>query len=160
MTADGRIEMIDVIEMFGDELDLTPPKVCGRIVTGFNGLILGLESKSGGLENNMVYEIRSKGGVLNLKKKGKSRINFNTENRDISQILLMERSKLIITKMEEYQLDLDKELNDEGWFKIRDKYLKIVDNSELQSEELNMAEEKLKILQTMIPISKNPEKWV
>ena len=98
MTADGRIDMMDIMGMFGGgELDLTPPKSCGRIVTGFNGAILGLETKSEGLEDNMVYEIESNNGVLTLKKKGKSHIDFNHSNRDISSLILTESNKLILT---------------------------------------------------------------
>jgi hypothetical protein len=162
MTEDGKIDMMDIMGMFGGgELDLTPPKSCGRIVTGFNGLIVGLETKSEGLEDNTVYEIESKGGILTLKKKGRSRINFNSERRDISQILLMERTKLILTQTEEYKMEVDEELADIGWIDTRDKYLEIVNGSSLcEVEELNVAEEKLKILRTICPMSKYPEKWI
>jgi len=156
MTADGRIDMMDIMGMFGGgELDLTPPKSCGRIVTGFNGLILGLESKSSRLlEDNTVYEIESKNEVLTLKKKGKSRIDFNTENRDISQILLMESTKLILTQMEEYNMELNEELADKGWFKTRDRYLVA------SVKKVKGAEDKFKLLCNMYPRSKHPDKWV
>jgi len=154
MTADGRIDMMDIMGMLGGgELDLTPPKSCGRIVTGFNGLILGLETKSMGLEDNMVYEIESKADTLTLVKKGKSRIDFNSENRDISQILLMENTKLILTQTEEYKMEIDEELADIGWIKTRDLYL-------VSSETDTIAQEKLKILRVMYPLYKHPEKWV
>jgi len=155
MTADGRIDMMDIMGMFGGgELDLSTPISCGRIVTGFNGLILGLETKAQILEDNTVYEIESKGDTITLRKKGKSRINFNTENRDISQILLMENTKLILTQMEEHKMELDEELADKGWFDTRDRYLLEAD------ENVEGAEDKFKLLCNMYPMSKHPEKWV
>ena len=156
MTADGRIDMSDIAGMLCDgDLDLTPPKSVGRIVTGFNGLILGLESKSSRLlEDNMVYDIESKNGILTLKRKGKSRIDFKTENRDISQILLMESTKLILTQMEEYNMELNEELADKGWFETRDRYLVEAD------EKVKGVEDKFKMLCNMYPMSKYPDKWV
>ena len=154
MTADGRIDMMDIMGMLGGgELDLTPPKFCGRIVTGFNGLILGLETKSIGLEDNMVYDIQTKNGVLTLNKQGKSHIDFNSSYKDISSLLLTEKQRLILTETEKYSLELEDEIELSGFLKTRDAYL-------VKSTKSDIAKEKLKILRVMYPASKYPEKWV
>ena len=155
MTADGRIDMMDIMGMFGGgELDLTPPKSCGRIVTGFNGLIVGLETKSEGLEDNMVYEIQSKGGILTLVKKGVSHLKFNDSNSCLSTLLLMEQQKLILTQTEKHRLELEEEIKENGFLNTRDKYLIDSDNN------IDGAEEKVKVLCVMYPMSKYPDKWV
>lgn len=155
MTEDGRFDMMDIIGMLaGGDLDLTPPKSAGRIVTGFNGLILGLESKHGILEDRMVYTIQSKGDVLTLVKKGKSNIDFNSENRDISQIILMERQRLIMTERERYSAEVAEEIEEKGFFETRDRYLVEADDGVLN------AQSKLDVISMLYPISKHPEKWV
>ena len=155
MTADGRIDMMDIIGMLsGGELDLTPPKSCGRIVTGFNGLIVGLETKSEGLEDNMVYEIESKGGIFTLKKKGTSHLKFNDSNSCLSTLLLMEQQKLILTETEKNRLNVENETRDNGFLTTRDRYLIESDKN------IEGAEEKLKTLYIMYPMSKHPEKWI
>lgn len=156
MTADGRIDMMDIMGMFaGGDLDLAPPKSVGRIVTGFNGMIFGLESISTRLlEDRTVYDIQSRNGTLTLVKQGKSYIDFNTEKRDISTILLMESSKLILTETEKDRLELEEEIASNGFLKTRDKYLIQAD------EKVEGAEAKVKVLYIMYPPSKCPDKWV
>ncbi len=150
----GRYDMMDVMAMMTGE-DLTAePESCGRIVTGFNGLILGLETQNQLLDNNSVYEIESKCGVLTLKKKGKSHIDFNSSNKDISTLLLTESTKLILTTTEKHGLELENEIELNGFITTRDKYLVLSDKG------MSGAEEKIKVLTSMYPPSKNPEKWV
>lgn len=158
MTADGRIDMIDIMGIIGGgALDLTPPKSCGRIVTGFNGIILGLETKSEGLAARTVYDIKSHNGTLILEKMGKSHIDFNTSNQDIPTILLTQQQKLILTDVELNRLEVEEEIELNGFLTTRDKYLILSDKEKPNSTK---AMEKLKVLSIMYPRSKFPDKWV
>lgn len=151
----GRIDMMDIMGMMsGGDLDLTPPKSCGRIVTGFNGLILGLETKEQILEDKTVYAIESKNDILTLKKVGKSHVNFDKENKDIGTLLLTESTKLILTAVEKDRLELEQEIEIDGFLTVRDKYLVDAD------KDIEGAEAKVKVLCIMYPMSKHPEKWV
>lgn len=105
----SKIGMMDVLSMmYGAE-----PKSVGRIVTGFNGVILGLETSDTTLDEKTVYDIQDIPGVgLMLVPIGESHIDFETENRDISTILVCESKKLILTDREKKKYD-EMRLNEE-----------------------------------------------
>lgn len=95
---DGRMTMADIFGSMGNGVK---PKPVGRIVTGFNHAILGLESKTEGLKPNTVYEIRSNPFTgLTLVEVGESHVDFDNSNLDISSTLLTHNQKLILTKEE------------------------------------------------------------
>ena len=150
-----------MIDIFNDEKSyLTPLEDSnGRIVTGFNGFIIGLEMKPGELENNMVYAIESVNGILTLKKIGESHIDFNSTSKNLDSLLLMERTELILTEAEKYNLELKEEIEDYGFTKIKDKYLSLSNNPKFTTRQ-KIAQMKLKLLTVMFPPSKYPEKWI
>jgi len=99
---ENRFTMADIFGQMGNESS----KPSGRIVTGFNGAILGLEHNDSKLKDNTVYEIRhSIITGLSLVEVGESHVDFNTSNLDISSTLLTHNSKLILTREELVRLE-------------------------------------------------------
>lgn len=72
----------------------------GRITTGYNGVLLGLESKDNKLIQNAVYDIVEEDGKLVLKHIGEYHYDFNKNYQGIETTILMQRENIVATKEE------------------------------------------------------------
>jgi hypothetical protein len=75
-------------------------KSLGRITTGYNGLLLGLESKDNKLIQNAVYDIVEEDGKLVLKHLGEYHYDFNKSYQTLSTTIFMQGENLVATKEE------------------------------------------------------------
>ena len=101
MSKMGIEDMLSIIDgTFGDNKKVKEKQV-GRIVTGFNNAIVGIETIDTTLKANYVYEIVEVPSVgLMLKPLGESHINFDKSTIDIGTTMLKHGKLLIATKEE------------------------------------------------------------